>query len=114
MRRFLIPLAVLVGMAGVIGCSPSAKYSSGEAAAIVTEKMAAKQLTVEHKSLGTQDCSYLVGNYYSGEWLPEEKAHVLQFGYATSSGLIKYFESSDTILKVSGFELFEGVSPCFG
>jgi hypothetical protein len=114
MRKLLIPLAVLAGVVSLIGCSPSGKYSSEEAAEIVTQKMAAKQLSVEHQVLGTQDCSYLVGHYYSGQWIAEEKAHLLQFGYATSSGSIKYFESSDTILKVSGFKLFEDVSHCFG
>ena len=114
MRTLLIPLAVLAGVVGLIGCSPSGKYSSEEAAEIVTQKMAAKQLSVEHQVLGTQDCSYLVGHYYSGQWIAEEKAHLLQFGYATSSGSIKYFESSDTILEVSGFKLFEDVSHCFG
>ena len=95
MRRFLIPLAVLVGMAGVIGCSPSAKYSSAEAAAIVTQKMANNLSNLEHMFISgeTVGCSYLVEKYYSGKWIAEEKAHLLKF----LQGELKYFESSETI-----------------
>ena len=98
MHKLLISMAVLVGATGLAACStstfiPVQKYSSAEAAALVSEKLS------ERVTLMNDPCLTTLPSYLSGKWIPLEKAHLLRFGEdAFSIVEIKYFETIDTAL----------------
>jgi len=99
-------MAVLVGVAGLIGCSPSSnessvkaepRYSALEAAAKIKEKLADR----EYQGSSRKDsCLPVLPDYRWSTWLPGEKAHDLTFRDRERGRTvhIKYFESSDTML----------------
>ena len=94
----MLSLAVFVGVMGLAGCStgtfiPVQKYSSAEAAVLVSEKLSGKV------TLANYPCRSTLPSYLSGKWIPLEKAHLLRFGEdAFSIVEIKYFERTDTAL----------------